>query len=413
MPVDEAFDDEPYLDAITRADITLEGVIDGIVGRYAKLTLPVGCKAKFKASMVSGSTFLPIGDLTSPADMTRLAKAALDKRASNFTPRMIARDLELPYGRRYLDVRSKHYSSDVLAGGSSFAPGTVLLFCKDKKKFCLGYLTIIIVFLGINTSMWYVGENGASTAMRLERGAVGAANLLRSGGATAWRIILSPSVPDYCKAVGSLSLVTNMCSNRFCSDGYLCLNCSCPRAALQSPGFFPGSKFLDDNHIQCYDFIQQPGDLVYVSPHTPYFTVSISANICEATNIMPRLLTAVNLPPVMCICSTAVGGIGQIDIEQPLVLVQEITHLTCRKKDCGRQFLTEAALEEHKKVYHVYRCDFCDYQTNILSNFTRHKLKHNAEQRVQCVCECGATVLSDSLARHRRTVKHRRKLNLL
>ena len=75
---------------------------------------------------MSGSTFLPIGDLTSPEDMTRLAKTALDKRASSFAPWMIAMGLELPYGRSYLDVRSNHYASDVLAGGSPFAPGKVL-----------------------------------------------------------------------------------------------------------------------------------------------------------------------------------------------------------------------------------------------------------------------------------------------
>ena len=152
---------------------------------------------------------------------------------------------------------------------------------------------------------------------------------------------------------------------------------------------------------------------MYVSPHTPCFTVSISANICEATSIMPRLLTAVSLLPVVCICSIIVGGIGQIEIDQPLVLVQEVTHLTCRKKDCGRQFLTEAALENHKKLYNVHRCDFCDYQTDIQSNFTRHKLTHDAEQKVQCVCECGASVLYGSLVKHRRTIKHRKKLNLL
>ena len=248
-------------------------------------------------------TSIPVRDLTKPEDWTHLAKMALDKQASSFAPRMVARDLELPYGRSYLDVRTSHYAIDVLAGGSSFSPGKAFFshfffLSNYSKNFTI---SIFIFVLGITTSMWYVGENGASTAMRLERGAVGASHLLRSGGANAWHIIMSPSGPAYCKAVGSLSLVANLGDNRYCSN----------------------------NHIQYYDFIQQPCDLVYVSPHTTYFTVSISANICESMNIMQRLLTTVNLQPTFFGCQTKVGGIGKLEIDQPLVLVQEITHLSC------------------------------------------------------------------------------------
>ena len=53
------------------------------------------------------------------------------------------------------------------------------------------------MFLGYNTSVWYIGEKGVSSGILMSRGGLPMVNLIRYGGPTAWRVILSSSVSRY------------------------------------------------------------------------------------------------------------------------------------------------------------------------------------------------------------------------
>ena len=261
--------------------------------------------------------------------------------------------------------------------------------------------------------MWYVGEKGSSTGMLMGRGALPLVSLSRYGGPTAWRIILSSSVPRYCKKIGSMRLKTNFCDRATCRTGIPCKICSCDMAALHSPGLFPDSLFLRNNEIAYYDFLQQPGDLIYISPWTPYFSVNLQGNISESTNIMPRLLTALEMPQMTCKCPESFGGLRKLAIRKSLVIVQEVPELTCSKRKCGKQFFTPEELDAHMVASHTYRCEFCGYSSTLKFNYTRHMTDHVSESRGQQLCECGAKVTSGGLARHRTTTSHRKKMLML
>ena len=91
--------------------------------------------------------------------------------------------------------------------------------------------------------------------MLMGRGGLLLVNVNRYGGPTAWRIILSSSVPRYCKRIGLMHMKKNLCTRATCRHVVLCPICSCDMAALHSPGLFPDSRFLKDNKIAYYDFI--------------------------------------------------------------------------------------------------------------------------------------------------------------
>ena len=146
----------------------------------------------------------------------------------------------------------------------------------------------------MNYTMLYMGMKWSSTVWHVEPGQFGSMNCMLNWGRKAWRIILYPDMWNFDELYQKWKLST--CGEDSCGKKrekvkfWLCSACDCSWAGCHAPVFFPSSDFLNAHNIKFYDFIQYPGDIVYVNPGVRHCVVNMEFCVAEARTVFPALL---------------------------------------------------------------------------------------------------------------------------
>ena len=250
--------------------------------------------------------------------------------------------------------------------------------------------------------MVYVGCPGSSTVLHIEPGQFCSMNTLLRG-RKAWRIIPERFMEKFISLYKSFGLST--CGHASCVPGNLCKICSCDRAGAHSPVFFATSEFLNAHGILHYDFIQYPGDTVYVNSGVGHAIVNLDFCVAEARTLLPTIIGANRDETHCCECSKL--GRQRIGLSNPGLFIEVVTKNRCPYRECCNGLLmSDKEFHDHMREHGAYKCATCAKDFANKENLTRHQADVHENKSITCYPCRDSNLKRISKSRHQQQKNH-------
>ena len=196
------------------------------------------------------------------------------------------------------------------------------------------------------------------------------------------------------------------CGKPGCAPGDLCRICRCPRAGAHSPIFFASSDFLNAHGIEHFDFVQYPGDNVYLNPGVGHVIVNLDFCVAEARTLLPIIIGGSRDESHCCPCASV--GRQRIGLSNPGIFMEVVTKFRCPYPECCNGLLMSAK-EFHahmEKAHDAYKCKDCGKNYATKENLTRHKSDVHNKRTVTCYPCQDSTLKMVSKSTHQLGKKH-------
>ena len=187
---------------------------------------------------------------------------------------------------------------------------------------------------GVNTPMWYIGGPGSLTSLHVEDGDFASINILLQGESKIWGIIDQKQFPRLAEKV-----------KEHVNDEKEC-------HLFHKPGYIIHHSLLKEWNIDMENFIQEVGDLVYISEATLHFVVNTGLNMAEAINYGTSAST---VKPDITFCECDESTVGRMrrrkfvfrKVKESSIKENKKTTYTCNIDDCKKEFLYKQSYDTH------------------------------------------------------------------
>lgn len=245
-----------------------------------------------------------------------------------------------------------------------------------------------------NVPSFHIGSKFSATPMHYEDGYLDAVNYLRYGpnGFKMWLIIH----PIH---TGLLNLVLGQKINelREKNKKYKFLtsimnkwikNCVFP---LHHERLLLTTKFLKSHNIKYKIIIQNPGEILYLSPGVCHQTIDNSVNCCEAVNVCSIMWNLATHMLHSCLCedSSMVLILPTLKANDVITISRKYYKYEC--KLCNMEFRDKQTKKEHVDEMHKqeYTCDICNKGFSRKYGLTKHSnYRHNKKWKLKFKLKC-------------------------
>ena len=266
--------------------------------------------------------------------------------------------------------------------------------------------------LGINVPLYYITMGYYVSALHYQDSLIDCIHLIRSGERNAEKMFLVIHENDTEKCIAEMVKVINILRNKVCTGNAVwgAPKCIVP---VQHLRYIVTPTWLDSLQIK-YTLVRVfHGDMLYIGTNVLYEELSIGFSITESVDIGGNDWVKISKAFNKCVCTIGVTGSIASNIEHvPSVsLISNVTGV-CKIDGCSFQTTDKGLYQNHAKGHkgdaqkNGILCMMCGRFFKNKNCLRSHKtrLHRNGAQLVGVKkrCECGAEILEQNMARHRR-----------